>query len=68
MSNAPKRGLRRFEKDETQALHKLILQMNNLHAKMGGRTHRPERKALSRCIQILQRENDRKWAEFVDQT
>lgn len=49
------RGLRRYEKDESQALLGLAEQMNSLHAEMGGRDSRPERKALVKCIRILQK-------------
>ena len=49
------RGLRRHEKDETPALRDLSDQMNRLHAEMGGRDSRPERKALLKCMRILQK-------------
>ena len=51
----PARGLRRYEKDETPALRDLSDQMNRLHAEMGGRDSRPERKALLKCMRILQK-------------
>lgn len=49
------RGLRRHEEDETPALRDLSDQMNRLHAEMGGRDSRPERKALLKCMRILQK-------------
>jgi hypothetical protein len=45
---------RQYEKDESHRLRKLVDQMNKDHAEMGGRDSRPERKALVRCMQILQ--------------
>lgn len=57
--------LRQYEKDERQALNQLIQYMNMIHANMGGRDSRPERKALVKCMNILQRENDRKEAEII---
>lgn len=53
------RGLRQYEKDERPTLRKLVEQMNKLHADMGGRTNRPERKALLRAMYALQREIER---------
>ena len=54
-------NLRQFEKDERQDLQKIFNQMNTLHAQMGGRDSRPERKALLRAMRILRKEIDRKW-------
>ena len=52
-------NLRQYEKDERQNLQKIVEQMNNLHASMGGRDSRPERKALLRAMNVLQKEIDR---------
>ena len=52
-------NLRQYEKDESQNLRKIVEQMNNLHAKMGGRDSRPERKALVKAMAVLQKEIDR---------
>lgn len=52
-------NLRQYEKDESQNLRKIVEQMNNLHAQMGGRDSRPERKALVKAMTILQKEIDR---------
>jgi hypothetical protein len=52
-------NLRQYEKDERQNLQKIVEQMNNLHARMGGRDSRPERKALLRAMNVLQKEIDR---------
>lgn len=49
-------NLRQYEKDEKNNLRKLVEDMNLLHAKMGGRDSRPERKALMRCMAILTKE------------
>ena len=49
----------KFEKDETQAIQKIIEEMNYLHCKMGGRSVRPERKALEKAMAVLQKEIDR---------
>lgn len=48
-------GLRRHEKDETPALRDLSDQMNRLHAEMGGRDSRPERKALLKCMRLIEK-------------
>lgn len=47
---------RKFEKDETPKLIRLVADMNKLHADMGGRDNRPERVALTECMRILQAE------------
>jgi hypothetical protein len=49
-------NLIQYEKDERQNLQKIVEQMNNLHASMGGRESRPERKALMRAMVMLQKE------------
>ncbi len=51
----PARGLRRYEKDETPALRDLADKMNRLHAQMGGRDSRPERKALLKCMRLIEK-------------
>ena len=51
----PARGLRRYEKDETPALRDLADEMNRLHAQMGGRDSRPERKALVKCTRLIEK-------------
>lgn len=50
---------RKFEKDETPKLIRLVADMNKLHSDMGGRDSRPERLALLECMRILQVEIDR---------
>jgi hypothetical protein len=52
-------SLKQYEKDERNNLRKIVEQMNNLHARMGGRDSRPERKALLRAMSVLQKEIDR---------
>ena len=52
-------NLRQHEKDERANLRSLVDQMNLLHATMGGRDGRPERKVLLRAMQVLQKEIDR---------
>ena len=52
-------NLRQYEKDERGNLRKIVNDMNNLHALMGGRTNRPERKALLRAMYVLQKEIER---------
>lgn len=52
-------NLRQYEKDERRNLRDLVQRMNRLHASMGGRDNRPERQALVRCMNILQKEIDR---------
>ena len=59
-------NLRQYEKDESMNLMKIIESMNLLHATMGGRDSRPERKALLKCMQILQKENDRALREWLN--
>jgi hypothetical protein len=49
-------NLRQYEKDERQNLQRIVEQINNLHANMGGRDSRPERKALMRAMVVLQKE------------
>lgn len=51
----PARGLRRYEKDETPALRDLADEMNRMHAQMGGRDSRPERKALVKCMRLIEK-------------
>lgn len=55
-------NLRQYEKDESKNLRRIIDEMNNLHARMGGRDNRPERIALTRAMSILQKEIDRSLA------
>ena len=52
-------NLKQYEKDERQRLRNLIEQMNILHAEMGGRDSRPERKVLMRCMNLLKKEIER---------
>ena len=59
-------NLRQYEKDERQNLQKIVEQMNNLHASMGGRDSRPERKALLRAMNVLQKEIDREGERYED--
>jgi hypothetical protein len=47
------RGLRQYEKDERNNLRRLVNMMNDLHSVMGGRDKRPERKALVKCMNVL---------------
>jgi hypothetical protein len=49
-------NLRQYEKDERTNLRLVVDQMNRLHAVMGGRDSRPERKALVRAMRVLQKE------------
>ncbi len=51
--------LRQYEKDERQNLREISERMNILYSRMGGRDSRPERKALLKCMRILQAEIDR---------
>ena len=46
-------NLRRYEKDESQNLRRIIDEMNRVHAQMGGRDNRPERVALMRAMRLL---------------
>lgn len=59
------RGLRQYERDETIGLSRIVESMNTLHARMGGRTSRPERKALIKAMAVLQKEIDaqRHWSK-----
>lgn len=52
-------NLRQHEKDERQNLRRIIEAMNRLYCSMGGRTNRPERKALFKAIIVLQRDIER---------
>jgi hypothetical protein len=52
-------NLKQYEKDERDNLRKIVEQMNNLHARMGGRDDRPERVALLEAMRVLQEEIDR---------
>jgi len=56
---------KKHEKDERQNLLKIKEQMNDLHARMGGRDKRPERKALARCMAILDKEIQRSTQEWL---
>lgn len=49
----------KYERDESKNLQKLVEQMNDLHARMGGRDTRPERVALMRAMYILVAEINR---------
>lgn len=51
--------LKKFETCQRQVLIGLVERMNKAHAEMGGRDNRPERKALLKCMAILQKEIDR---------
>ena len=57
-------NLRQFERDERANLRRIVNDMNNLHAVMGGRTNRPERKALLRAMYVLQKEIERSTIEY----
>lgn len=52
-------NLRQYEKSVRLELLDLTNRMNNLHANMGGRDGRPERKALVKAMRILQKEINR---------
>lgn len=54
--------LRQYKRDERRNLRDLVQRMNRLHASMGGKGNRPERQALVRCMNILQKEIDREVA------
>jgi len=58
--------LRKYEKDESRRLQRIVEQMNELHADMGGRDDRPERVALLKAMALLQSEIDRASQEFVN--
>lgn len=57
--------LKQHEKDESLNLLKIVEDMNRLHANMGGRDSRPERKALLKCMTILHKEIERARKECV---
>ena len=59
-------NLKKYEKDESRNLLKIKEQMNDLHARMGGRDERPERKALIRCMGILDKEIERSTQEWLN--
>jgi hypothetical protein len=59
-------NLKKYEKDESRNLLKIMEQMNDLHARMGGRDTRPERKALIRCMGILDKEIERSTQEWLN--
>lgn len=50
---------RQYEKDERASLRRIVDDMSRLYSGMGGRTNRPERKALLRAMHILQKEIER---------
>lgn len=54
MDTHSRRGLKQFEHDETHGLRKLVDQMNRLHADMGGRDSRPERRALIQAMKAIE--------------
>lgn len=56
--------LKQYEKDESLNLLKIAEDMNRLHANMGGRDSRPERKALLKCMAILHKEIERARKEY----
>ena len=58
-------SLKQYEKDERQSLMKIVSEMNSLHASMGGRADRPERKALLKCMSILHKEIERARKEYL---
>lgn len=57
--------LKQHEKDESLNLLKIVEDMNRLHANMGGRDSRPERKALLKCMAILHKEIERTREEYL---
>jgi hypothetical protein len=59
-------NLKKYEKDESRNLLKIKEQMNDLHARMGGRDTRPERKALMKCMGILDKEIERSTQEWLN--
>ena len=59
-------NLKQYEKDESQNLLKIKEQMNDLHARMGGRDKRPERVALMQCMEILDKEIQRSTQEWLN--
>ena len=56
---------KQYEKDERANLVRIINDMNDLYSKMGGRTNRPERKALRRAMHILHKEVERYTQEII---
>lgn len=59
-------NLKKYEKDESRNILKIKEQMNDLHARMGGRDTRPERKALMKCMGILDKEIERSTQEWLN--
>ena len=59
-------NLKKYEKDESRNLLKIKEQMNDLHARMGGRDKRPEREALMKCMEILDKEIERSTQEWLN--
>lgn len=59
--------IRKYERDERKGMQRIVAQMNEFHATMGGRDKRPERVALLRAMQILQRDVERSDRETVGQ-
>jgi hypothetical protein len=57
---------KKHEKDERQNLLKIKEQMNDLHARMGGRDERPERMALMQCMEIIDKEIARSTQEWLN--
>ena len=59
------RGYQKYERDESAKIRAIRDEMNLLHANMGGRDARPERRALLRCMNILTKELDRAAARAI---
>lgn len=59
--------MKKYEKCERIGILKLREEMNDLHALMGGRDNRPERVALSKCIDILTKELERSARILIEQ-
>lgn len=59
-------NLKQHEMDERRNLLKIKEQMNHLHARMGGRDERPEREALMKCMEILDKEIERSTQEWLN--
>lgn len=57
---------KKHEKDERRNLLKIKEQMNDLHARMGGRDERPEREVLMQCMDILDKEIQRSTQEWLN--
>ena len=57
---------KKHEKDECKNLLKIKGQMNDLHARMGGRDERPERMALMQCMEIIDKEIARSTQEWLN--